>query len=317
MAALALCVVASYSLDAAPRWLLLVPLAVLTVNLLAAIATHPRFRRQLPLLAFHLCLLAALGLSLAALLTKLEARVEVLAGEALDPESVVVTERGTLHPPGALDGLRFAHQGFRVDYGPGLVRGETRASVSLPGGSDATLPVPVGDTRPLVQDGFRVYTTSNKGFAAVLTWAPMGGPALRGAVHFPSYPLHDWRQVTAWRTPAGEPLRLELGVSVAPSQRAWVFDSARVPADLPITVHDEEGSRRVEPGEWLAVAGGRLRYDHSTTWMGYRITYDPTLPWLLASGIVGALALGWHFLLALPGPARRPSRLVEPRVAGA
>ena len=30
-------------------------------------------------------------------------------------------------------------------------------------------------------------------------------------------------------------------------------------------------------------------------WMGYTVSHDPLLPWLLASGIVGAAALGLHF----------------------
>jgi cytochrome c biogenesis protein len=317
LVALAAGLVACYALDAAPRWVLSAPLLVLTLNLLAALVTHPRLRRQAPLLIFHLCLLGALVLSLAALLTKLEARVEMLAGAALDPEAVVVTERGVLHPAGAIERLRFVHHGFRVDYAPGLLRGETRATVSVTGARGEPREVSIGDTRALVQAGFRTYTTSNKGFAAVLSWEAAGAAPERGAVHFPSYPLRDWKQVTRWRTPAGDALELELQVPAAPARTAWRFDSGRVPLDLPLRVRGGYGEHTLAPGDWLAVAGGRLRYEGSATWMGYRIAYDPTLPWLLACGIVGALALGWHFLRALPAPAGRRATLGEPRAAGA
>ncbi len=317
MLALAACVVASYSLDALPRWLLALPLTVLTVNLLAALATHPRFRRQLPLLAFHLCLLAAMGLSVAALLTGLEARVEVLSGEPFEPAAATVTERGAWHPEGRLAELAFVQRGFTVDYAPGLVRGRTLSTVAVPDEDGALRTQTVGDTRPLVQGGFRVYTSSNKGYAAVLTWLADGAPAERGAVHFPSYPLNDWKQVREWRTPAGEAVSFELAVPAAPADGRWRFDGAAVAPDLPLVVRHPGGERRLAPGEWIALRGGRLRYDRPTTWMGYRIAYDPTLPWLLASGIVGALALAAHFFVALPAPAGAGARLGRARAAGA
>ena len=314
MLVLAAATVVSYSLDAAPRALLAAPLLVLTVNLLAAVATHPRFRRQLPLLAFHLCLLAAMGLSVAALLTGLEARVEVLSGEPFEPAAATVTDRGAWHPGGSLAELAFVQRGFTVDYAPGLVRGRT---VTVPGEDGALRTQTVGDTRPLVQGGFRVYTSSNKGYAAVLTWLADGAPAERGAVHFPSYPLNDWKQVREWRTPAGEAISLELGVPVAPADQRWRFDGAAVAPDLPLVVRHPRGERRLAPGEWIALRGGRLRYDRPSSWMGYRIAYDPTLPWLLASGIVGALALAAHFFVALPPPAGAGARLGRARAAGA
>ena len=202
MVLLAAGIVASYSLDAAPRWWLLAPLAVLSVNLLAAIATHPRLRRRLPLLAFHLCLLAALALSLAALLTKLEGRVEVLAGQAFDPGAVTVTERGPWHPRGALARVRFTQRSFQVDYAPGLVRGETRSLVDLAHADGGWSRREVGDTRALGQAGFRFYTTSNKGLAAVLGWHGDDGAVAHGAVHFPSFPLNDWKQLNEWTAPS-------------------------------------------------------------------------------------------------------------------
>ena len=41
----------------------------------------------------------------------------------------------------------------------------------------------VGDDTPLVLDGYRLYTTSNKGFAPLLTWQQNGAPAVHGVLH--------------------------------------------------------------------------------------------------------------------------------------
>ena len=41
--------------------------------------------------------------------------------------------------------------------------------------------------------------------------------------------------------------------------------------------------------------GGRLRYERLSTWMGYKIFYDPTLHLMFATAIVGVLGLFTHF----------------------
>jgi cytochrome c biogenesis protein len=299
---------ASYRFDAAPKWWLLAPLGVLALNLLAAIASHPRFRRQGPLLAFHLCLLAALALSFAGVLTRLDARVEVLTGQAFDPASVRVLERGPWLAPAVLETVRFRQERFAVDYAPGIVRRATRADLAVPDARGGWARVRVGDTQPLVQSGTRFYTTSNKGLAARLTWVGADGHTEIGAVHFPSWPLHDWKQVNAWTAPSGERLELELVPRLAvPAGREWTFDSARVPSGATLAVRHGARVTHLASGQSLALADARLRFDGVGTWMGYRISHDPTLPWLLATGLVGALALGWHFLTAMApvAPARR------------
>ena len=40
---------------------------------------------------------------------------------------------------------------------------------------------------------------------------------------------------------------------------------------------------------------GILVYEGLTTWMGYKVFYDPTLPWLLAAALVAIAALGAFF----------------------
>jgi cytochrome c biogenesis protein len=69
----------------------------------------------------------------------------------------------------------------------------------------------------------------------------------------------------------------------------------RLPASHDLEVVTEKGVQRLAPGATLELAGGRLRYEGLTTWMGYVVFYDWTLPWLLAAAMLAAGALGWHF----------------------
>jgi cytochrome c biogenesis protein len=152
----------------------------------------------------------------------------------------------------------------------------------------------IGDHRPLVLEGYRFYTSSNKGFAPLLTWRPQGGAALTGAVHLPSYPMHALRQSGEWHLPDG--------------RRVWVmlqFDETLIDPNAPAAFRLPEKHRLVvrleplraelAPGESIELEGGTLRYDGLRTWMGYRVSYDPTLPWLLAAALLAAFSLAWHY----------------------
>ena len=88
----------------------------------------------------------------------------------------------------------------------------------------------------------------------------------------------------------GLPLVVLLGCAIwpAPMLTLWAFPVAHLPA----LVLDAEIT-------------GRLVYDGLRTWMGYRVAYDPSLPWLLAAALLATLALALHATLRLrePGPA--------------
>jgi hypothetical protein len=45
----------------------------------------------------------------------------------------------------------------------------------------------------------------------------------------------------------------------------------------------------------VAVPEGVLVYEGLTAWMGYKVFYDPTLPWLLASAVLAIAALSAFF----------------------
>jgi ResB-like family len=270
---------------------LAVAIGLLALNLLAALVLHPAFRRQLPLLVAHLALLALVVLVAVGRLTALDGRFELTQGLPFD--GLIEAKAGPLHRD-RLSRLDFRHEGFEIHYAPGRKRGATRNPVTWTSDDGQVQRAVIGDHRPLVLDGYRIYTSSNKGFAPMLTWLPNDGEAVSGAVHLPSFPVHELQQSREWTLPGG--------------QVAWVllqFDdklidptgpaSFRLPDSHRLVLRVGEQRAELAPGERVAIPGGTLVYERLSTWMGYRVSYDATLPWLLAASLLAALSLAWHY----------------------
>lgn len=228
-------------------------------------------------------------------MTHLDGRVEIVEGQAFSEDHVQITRQGPWHR------IRFNEIGFvqgpySVDYKPGLRRNRTMSDVDVKGERFT-----VGDIDPLVLSGYRFYTTHNKGFALVVTWMPESGRTETGAIHLPSFPMNDWRQESTWKPSGGPDLKwmLDPGIKLD-YQQPWKLDSRQLKPVLKLQGKDQ--AIELKPGQTASVPGGSLRFEGVRGWMGYRIFYDPTLPWLLACAIVSVLALAWHLLgrLALP-----------------
>ncbi len=152
----------------------------------------------------------------------------------------------------------------------------------------------IGDDRPLITNGYRFYTTFNKGFSPILTWMPDGGKPITGTVNMPSYPLFSFSQENTWTPPNGKKikfwLRLKTGMKV---KQDWVLDGDNATGNLVVNT----GGKRVElnPGEQIRLDGGVLRYEDLTTWMGFKIFYDPTLKPLFITAIISVLGMAAHF----------------------
>jgi len=276
-----------------PAWVLVGPLALLAVNLLAAIVSNPRINRRGALLIFHLGLLGIVVLAAIGRLTRLEAHVELTEGAAFSPEEMIDVREGPWHD-GALERLYFVQGPYTVDYAPGMVRGITRNQVLVPDEQGGLEPRVIGDDTPLLMAGYRVYTTFNKGFAPVLTWIPDGGEAVTGTVHMPSYPLFDFRQANRWTPPGANEVRFWLQLDTGlDGNVAWTLDPRHARGVLVV----KDGEQRVElrPGQAVHLEGGSLRYDRLSSWMGYKLYYDPTLHWLFITAIITVIGLGAHF----------------------
>lgn len=290
---LAVAILLAYQSEEWRSWSLALPLAALSGNLLAAVATNGVFRRQLPLLIFHLALVALLLLVAAGRLTYLKGTLELTEGATFEGQ-LTTADAAPFHF-GDLAGVRFANEGFAIDYAPGLKRGPTRNQVGWVDDSGRRRTEIIGDQQPLKQKGYRFYTSFNKGFAPLFLWQPAGGPPQLGTVHLPAYPLHELTQAREW-TPPGSAVpvwvMLQLDEQVLDPDAPTAF---RLPEKYRLVVR--AGDNRVEllPGQSIDLPGGRLDFQGLKTWMGYTVFYDWTLPWLAAACVVAVLSLGWHF----------------------
>ncbi|WP_227816814.1 cytochrome c biogenesis protein ResB [Nitrogeniibacter aestuarii] len=285
--------VLAYTVEAARVWGIVVPLVALAVNLMAAIAVNTRFRRQTALLAFHLSLLALIALVAIGRLTALGGHTELTVGGEFDGR-LVETRAGPWHH-GALADVRFTNMGFEIDYAPGLRRGQTRNRVQWTDRDGHRREAQIGDQTPLTLEGYRFYTSFNKGFAPLLAWRLDARPWVHGAVHLPAYPLHADAQMQDWVPPGADRpihLRLVLEEAVIDATRE---DGFRLPESPRLVVRDGNQRHELRPGEVAVLASGQLRFDGLTSWMGYTVFYDWTLPWLGAAAVVAIFSLGFHF----------------------
>jgi cytochrome c biogenesis protein len=276
--------------DRAP---LAVVIGLMAVNLLAALVAHPAFRRQLPLLVAHLALLALVLLVALGRMTALDGRFELTQGVPFDG-SLLDRASGPLHID-RLQRLALRHDGLEIDYAPGRKRGATRNTVAWVDEDGRPRSAQIGDHHPLLLQGYRIYTSPNKGYAPLLQWQPAQGEGLRGAVHLPSFPAQALRQSQEWQLPDGRAVWVQLQGTegLLDPGRGGRFE---LPAAPRLVVRLGDARAELAPGEGVDLPGGRLVFEELRTWMGYRISADPTLPWLLAAALLAALALGLHYV---------------------
>lgn len=274
-------------------WVLVVPLALLAMNLSAAIFSNQRINRQPGLLLFHVGLLGVVVLTAIGRLSYIDAHVEMAEGQAFTPDAVLELKQGPWHL-GSMDKVRFVQGGYQVQYAPGMQRGLTHSQVLIPDEHGQMTEKIVGDDRPLVLEGYRFYTTFNKGFSVLLTWLPDQGQAVTGRVNLPSYPLYDYKQDNSWTPPGADEIKFWLQLTTGLREdAAWVLDARNAHGVLVVT----SNGQRVElaPGESTRVNAGSLRYERLSAWMGYKIFYDPTLKWLFFVSVIAVCGMAWHY----------------------
>lgn len=302
----ATCIAIALVPERAIPWLTL-PLGVLAINLAAAIMVRHVFRRQSALLLFHVGLLVILVIVGVSVLIQFDGQIEMVEGAAFDRREVSVQKSGCLHP-NRIDRVGFTQGPIEIRYLPGLRRDTTSSRVAVPGPSGRETLLVIGDRRGFLSSGYRFMTTPNKGFALLLDWQDETGQQVLGAIHFPSYPEFEWKQVNTWTTPAGETIRLELDLADRVSDDvSWVLQSKGV--EFSVVVQSANGARhRLRAGEALHLDGGRITPVGLRLWMGYRITYDPLLPWLLAAAFLTLAAMAAHFATKFRVPRAAAAR---------
>lgn len=292
LALLGIASIAVYKFDhSAAPWLAL-PLFLLALNLIAAVATNGVFRKQMPLLVFHLALIALVLLAATGRLMYLKGTTEVTEGAVFS--GLKSRDAGPLHFD-RLENLHFINEGFEIDYMAGPMLDRIVNRVRWQDGHGVERVGAIELNKPLILFGYRIYPTSNKGFAPVFAWRPNGGGAMLTAVHLPGYPANASSQAQTWR-PAGSVddiwVMLQIDGDLIPSDRASRF---RLPDRQDIVVRHQQSRWELRPGDRVALPGGELEYHGLRTWMGYRFFYDWTIPWMLAACAIGVVSLSWHF----------------------
>jgi len=286
-------------------WLVL-PLAFLSLNLLAAIGTNSAFRGQPALLVFHVCLLAVLLLLGIGLLIRFDGHVELVEGETFNPNVVQVTEQGAWHASN-LDSVSFEQGEIEVAYLPGLIRRSTRSVITEIRPDGDIRNVVIGDRVNTTVSGYRFISTFNKGLAVVVVWSDAYGNQRRGSINFPSYPEYEWKQLNTWTTPGGEKVELELKLAiVAPRDEAWLLRSDSVPFAIELR-RDANPPRILWPGDTMKLRDGMLRIENLRMWMGYRIDFYPLLSWVFTAALFALVALYMHFQMKF-WPARQSAK---------
>ena len=101
-------------------------------------------------------------------------------------------------------------------------------------------------------------------------------------------------------TPSGLELDLELAPVVFPADRGWTLSAQRAGPGLFLNQGDGVRSE-LRVGETVPVRGGFVRLEDLAMWMGYRVFYEPTLPWLFATSLLAVAALAWWFWTRFAG----------------
>lgn len=273
--------------------LVVMPLSLGALNLVAAILTNGVLRRNTALLMFHFALLAIVVLAAAGRLTYLKGQLELAEGESFTGQ-LTQAESGPWHRS-RLEQAAFSNDGYSIRYAKGVKRAETRNAVSWRDDTGQPQHAVIGDHTPLVRQGYRFYTSFNKGFAPVFVWQPSDGAPQRGSINLPSYPIHEYRQALDWTLPGTQTnvwTLLQFDEVLLDPERP---SQLRLPTEHKLVLRIGEARHELAPGMRIALPQGVLTYERLTLWMGYTVFYDWTLPWLAAACFWAVAALAWHF----------------------
>lgn len=275
--------------------LVLLPLGLLIANLVAAILSNARFRADLPLLVFHLALLAFVVLLAVARLCYFDGAVKLTTGEVFEG-NYLVSERGRLHP-GHPEALRFSHEGL-VEYTPdGSDYATTYTRVQWWDQAGRPHLNEISNDRPLVLDGYRLFATRQRGYSPVFHFTPTGMPApLHGtaqlADNYLDEGVRNFTVGTDLVLPDGHTIWVQAILEESYANRAGIArDLGAGALRHHLVVRDGDARYELRPGDSVDLAGGRFTYDHLSTWLGYRIVYDPTPAWLAAAVITAIASL--------------------------
>lgn len=263
-----------------PVWIM--PLAIFAISLVAAMLTNPRLRHDLPLLGLHFGLLAFIILLLFARLTYLDGAVSLNRGSTFSGK-LSVRENGPFHF-GNLDSVRFTNDGFEETFRSGERWEMTANRVRWQDAGGREHQAVIGDHRPLVLNGYHIYTTRNRGFTVDFLWEDEHGGEEIGTVQLR---FGEFDLANEWRLPNGQTvwamLQPQTSIRLQPGDVRQNHGIQSLPHALVI----RQGETRyvIGRGERVKLNGGWLSYRNLDAWMGYRLVFDPAMHWLGAAGV--------------------------------
>lgn len=272
----------------------LLPLGLLTINLSASIASNTRFRADLPLLVFHVSLLAFVALLAVARLTYFEGAAKVSVGERFAGD-FYKEAAGALHGDGAR-ALRFSNDGFVETFPEKNKYRSTRNKVRFTNTGGTLQEGEIGDDRPLVLNGYRIYTSRNRGFVPAVQWA-----AQDGTIHFAALQLgaageDGFTPGRQWLIPFGPNVWMSLSTEpMPPVPGTERINLGAKEAHNKLVLNHDERFQELRLGQSIDLPGGKLSYTGLSAWMGYSIIYDPTTPWLTATLSIAIASLVWFY----------------------
>jgi cytochrome c biogenesis protein len=296
--------VVAYEL-ATPTATMAAPFALLVVNVGAALVVHRRFRADLPLLLFHLALLALVALVALARLVYMTGTVTLTSGTAFDGQ-LLTEKRGPLHV-GRLAELHFANDGFVEDRAARHRLHATYNRVRWQDEAGQWHPGQIGDDRPLLLKGYKIYTSDHRGFSPLLLWRTAGGADEYGSVQLSDQLDGAIAPAMKFSLPDGTDAWAMLDFETtdqAPVKTRAGLGSQALPHTLVLRIGDARHVLR--PGQQLALPGGTLTYVQLDSWMGYLLSYDPTRPWIMATVMIGIVSLVWFYWQRLFGRGPAP-----------
>jgi cytochrome c biogenesis protein len=194
---------------------MLIPLTLLVVNLATSIVVHRRFRADIPLLLFHLALVALVALFVMARLTYLEGVVTVMKDASFSGK-LQQAEHGPLHDLAGLQTAQFTNLGFTDQYrDDGRFVTRNRVGWQTP---DGFAEAEIGTDTPLVAGHYRIYTSHHRGLAAIFEWQPETGEARHGSVEFAIQP-DGFSHGSSWQLPGGIELWATLDIPRLPPRK--------------------------------------------------------------------------------------------------
>ena len=273
----------------------MIPTGLLMGNFIALLIARGAFITKTALLIFHFALFFLVILTLIGQLTYLKGTLELGSMEEFDG-SLENVEAGIWHDY-QLGDAKFTNLGFNINYHKGIKRDSTRNRIQLGDDPSSSPTIEIGDHVPLVIGHYRFYTTHNKGYSPVFRWLPADdGSAQRGSVHLPAYPINEYKQAREWQLPGSQQniwTMLVIEENLLPENRAFNF---RVPYQHHLVMRIDDNRYEMRIGDEINLNGGILRYESLTSWMGYKVDYDWTRPWLLATCLIALLSLSFHYL---------------------